>query len=62
MSHITKLKLVRSTIGYPKEQGRTVRALGLRRLGAERVISEEENTPELLGMVNKVKHLLEVTK
>lgn len=57
---ITRIKLVRSPIGYPKEQSQTLRALGLRRLNSERVFSEGENTPELRGMVNKVKHLLEV--
>lgn len=59
---ITRIKLVRSPIGYPKEQRHTLRALGLQRLGAERVLSEDENTPELLGMVRKVRHLLEVTQ
>ena len=47
----------KSDIGYPKEQGRTIAALGLRRLN--RTV-EHEDTPAIRGMIFKVRHLVEV--
>ncbi len=52
-----KIKLKRSLIGRDQGQRGTVRALGLRRINH---IVEKEDTPVIRGMVNKVKHLLEV--
>ncbi|MDR1369451.1 MAG: 50S ribosomal protein L30 [Dysgonamonadaceae bacterium] len=52
-----KIKQVRSRINCPKDQKRTLDALGLRKLG--RVVELESN-PAVLGMVNKVKHLISV--
>lgn len=49
--------LVRSTIGRPKDQELTVRALGLRKLHQTVQI---QDTPSNRGMVNKVRHLLDV--
>ena len=49
----------KSAIGYPKEQGRVIRALGLRRLNQE---VEREDTPSILGMVHKVRHLVMVKR
>ncbi len=54
-----KIKQVRSRINCPKDQKRTLDALGLRKLG--RVVELEAN-PAVLGMVNKVKHLVSVEK
>jgi large subunit ribosomal protein L30 len=54
-----KIKLVKSAIGYNRDQGATVKALGLRKLGQSRELPE---TPAILGMVRKVIHLLEVSK
>ena len=54
-----KIKQVRSRINCPKDQKRTLDALGLRKLG--RVVELESN-PAVLGMVNKVKHLVSVEK
>ncbi len=54
-----KITLVKSTIGYNKDQLATVRALGLRKLGQSRELPE---SPAINGMVRKVIHLLEVTK
>jgi large subunit ribosomal protein L30 len=51
-----KIKQVRSRIGCPKTQRRTLDALGLRKTG--RVVEHEDN-PAILGMVEKVKHLVE---
>lgn len=52
-----KIKQVRSRIGAPKDQKRTLDALGLRKLN--RVV-EKEDTPTIRGMVNKVNHLVVV--
>ncbi len=52
-----KITQIRSVIGYDKTQKETVRALGLRRIRASVVHTA---TPQILGMVNKVKHLLAV--
>lgn len=57
----TKLQvtLVKSTIGYPKRQKATVRALGLRRMHQT---VEHIDSPALRGMLNKVSHLIKVVE
>lgn len=52
-----KVKQVRSNIKRPEYQKRTLEALGLRKIGH---VVEHEATPNVLGMVNKVKHLVSV--
>ena len=52
-----KITLVRSTIGRPADQGRTVASLGLRRLHAT---VERPDTPSIRGMVYKIRHLVSV--
>ena len=52
-----KIKQVRSKINRPERQKRTLQALGLRKINQ---IVEVEATPQILGMVNKVKHLVDV--
>jgi len=52
-----KVTLVKSTIGCKKDQIATVAALGLKKIRSEVV---HENTPQILGMVNKVSHLVKV--
>lgn len=52
-----KIAQIRSSIGRPAVQKRTLIALGLKKLHNPVVI---EGTPQLLGMVDKVKHLLSV--
>lgn len=54
-----KIKQVRSRIGAPIDQKRTLDSLGLRRINQ---VVEYEETPSVLGMINKVKHLVEVIK
>ena len=49
----------KSAIGYAKDQKRTIRALGLRRLGHT---VEHGDTPSIRGMVIKVRHLVEVAE
>ena len=52
-----KIKQIRSRIKCPKVQKRTLDALGLKRIG--RVV-EHENNPAILGMIEKVKHLVSI--
>ena len=47
----------RSVIGFPRDQRRTIAGLGLRRLNQT---VEHEDTPSIRGMVDKVRHLVEV--
>ena len=54
-----KIKQVRSKIKCPKVQKLTLEALGLRKMNA---VVEHEPTPQILGMVERVKHLVEVVK
>lgn len=54
-----KIKQVKSRIGAPKDQKGTLDALGLRKLNA---VVEHEDTPSILGMVEKVKHLVTIVK
>ncbi|MCX2720668.1 50S ribosomal protein L30 [Lentiprolixibacter aurantiacus] len=49
------VKQVKSSIKRPQNQKRTLEALGLRRIGQ---VVEHDNTPNILGMINKVKHLV----
>lgn len=46
----------RSAIGRPARQGRTIRALGLKKLNS---IVVHEDTPQIRGMVYAVRHLVE---
>ncbi|MBT8179377.1 MAG: 50S ribosomal protein L30 [Eudoraea sp.] len=50
-----RVKQVKSGIKKPQNQKRTLEALGLRRIGQ---VVEHEDTPNILGMINKVKHLV----
>lgn len=52
-----KIKLVKSGIDRPERQKRTLAALGLNKM--HRTV-EKENTPQIQGMIQKVKHLIEV--
>ena len=48
---------VKSKIGRPERQKRTMLALGLRKINQT---VEHDSTPQVLGMVKKVAHLLKV--
>ena len=52
-----KVKLTVSPIGTKASHRATVRGLGLRKLGSERVL---EDTPAVRGMINKVRYLVTV--
>ena len=51
-----RIKQVRSVIGRPEKQKRTIKALGFRKMNQ---VVEVEATPQILGMVAKVAHLVE---
>ena len=53
-----RIKQVKSRINRPANQKRTLDALGLRKMNK---VVEVEATPQVLGMVNRVRHLVEVT-
>ncbi len=52
-----KIKQVKSGIGRSLRQKRTLEALGFRKLNQ---VVEKEATPQIMGMVSKVAHLIEV--
>ena len=54
-----KIKQIRSSIKNLKKQKLTLIALGLRGIGKEVI---HENTPNIKGMIEKVNHLVEITK
>lgn len=54
-----KIKQVKSAINKPIDQKRTIKALGFRKLNQ---VVEKEATPQVLGMIKKVAHLVEEVK
>lgn len=52
-----KVTLIKSGIDRPERQKLTLQALGLNKLNATK---EVEATPQILGMVRKVEHLIKV--
>ena len=52
-----RITQVKSAIDRPERQKLNLKALGLNKLNASR---EVEATPQILGMITKVKHLLQV--
>jgi len=52
-----KITQIRSTIHRPEDQKRTIKALGLQRM--HHAVTHNA-TPQILGMTNKVKHLIHV--
>ena len=58
---IMKIKVtqVKSIIDRPERQKRTMKALGLKKMNAS---VEVEATPQILGMVRKVNHLITVSE
>jgi len=56
---MVKIALRKSLIGRTEKQRRVVKGLGLRKINSEVI---KEKSPEIMGMVNKVDFLLEVTE
>ena len=52
-----RITQIRSAINRPQRQKRTLEALGIKKLHNPK---EHEATPQVLGMIEKVKHLLKV--
>jgi len=52
-----RVRLRGSEIGSTERQRQTIRGLGLRRIGDERLLAK---TAAVLGMIDKVAHLVEV--
>ena len=54
-----KIKQIKSKIGYPVDQKRTLQSLGLHRISQ---VVEVEDTPSIRGMIRKVHHLVTVVE
>ncbi|MGB1103252.1 MAG: 50S ribosomal protein L30 [Crocinitomicaceae bacterium] len=54
-----KIKQVRSAINRSKDQKRTIEALGFKKLNQ---VIEKEATPQVMGMIDKVSHMLEIVE
>ncbi len=52
-----KITQIKSAIGYVKKQKQMVRALGIKKLYQS---VEQKDTPQIRGMIEKVKHLVKV--
>ena len=52
-----KIKQIKSKIGAPIDQKRTLENLGLKRISQ---VVEKEDTPSIRGMIQKVHHLVTV--
>ncbi len=50
-----KATWVKSAIAFPLRQKRTIKALGFKKLNSK---VEHEATPQVMGMLNSVKHLV----
>jgi large subunit ribosomal protein L30 len=54
-----KIKQIKSKIGYPVDQKRTLQSLGLHKISQ---VVEVEDTPSIRGMIRKVHHLVTVVE
>ena len=54
-----KIKQIKSKIGFPVDQKRTLEALGLRKISQ---VVEVEDNPSIRGMIRKVHHLVTVVE
>ena len=52
-----KIKQIKSKIGYPVDQKRTLQALGLHKIAQ---VVEVEDNPSIRGMIRKVHHLVQI--
>ncbi len=57
MEKAIKIKWIRSVIGRPEDQRKTIRGLGFKRLNQTVTLPDR---PEIRGMILRVGHLLEV--
>ncbi len=54
-----KIKQIKSKIGYPVDQKRTLQSLGFRKISQ---VVEVEDTPSIRGMIKKVHHLVNIVE
>lgn len=59
MAKKLRVKQIRSYISAKPKQKATLRALGLRKINAERV---HDDTPVIRGMLQVVKHMVEISE
>ena len=52
-----KIQQTRSRIGRPKDQKRTLDALGLKKMNQ---VVEHNLTPQIQGMLNKINHVIKI--
>lgn len=52
-----KITLVKSVIGYSEQQRKTVKSLGLTKTNSSVI---QNDTPDIMGKVKKISHLLKV--
>ncbi len=57
MARKLRIRQVKSAGGHRFDQGRTIKALGIRRMHQS---VEHNDTPQIRGMVFKVRHLVKV--
>ncbi len=56
-SHTIRVKWIRSVIGRPDNQRKTIRGLGFKRLNQTLALPDR---PEIRGMIHRVSHLLKI--
>ncbi len=56
---VIKIKKIKSAIKKPGNQKKTLLSLGLKKIGQ---VVEHQDTPSIMGMINKVKHLVTIIK
>jgi large subunit ribosomal protein L30 len=54
-----KIKQIKSGIDRPERQKRTLQALGFRKLNQ---VIEKTQTPQIMGMIKKVEHLIKIVE
>ena len=59
MSKTIRIRQIRGASGHPKDQQQTISALGIHRLHE---VIEQNDTPQIRGMIFKVRHLVEVVE
>ncbi len=59
MANQIKIKLKKSLIGSSEKQIKVVNGLGLKKVNQ---VVEQYDTPTIMGMINKVSHLVEIVK
>ena len=59
MPKTIRIRQIRGASGHPKDQQQTISALGIHRLHQ---VIEQDDTPQIRGMIFKVRHLVEVVE